>query len=57
MRRRLSALESQTKDTLAKLGVDNGDIMAGLVKLAAEADEITPEEYLRRKAEQDKNEG
>ena len=55
LRRRLSALESQTKDTLAKLGVDNGDIMAGLVKLAAEADEITPEEYLRRKAEQDRN--
>jgi hypothetical protein len=38
------------------LGVDNGDIMAGLVKLAAEAEDITPEEYLRRKAERDRNE-
>lgn len=55
LRRRYSALESQTKDTLAKLGVEDGDIMAGLVKLAAEADEITPEEYLRRKAERDRN--
>lgn len=55
LRRQLSALESQSKDTLAKLGVEDGDIMAGLVKLAAEADEITPEEYLRRKAEQDRN--
>ena len=55
LRRQYSALESQTKDTLAKLGVEDGDIMAGLVKLAAEADEITPEEYLRRKAERDRN--
>ena len=55
LRRQYSALESQTKDTRAKLGVEDGDIMAGLVKLAAEADEITPEEYLRRKAERDRN--
>lgn len=56
LRHRLSALESQSKDTLAKLGVDSGDVMAGLVKLAAEAEDITPEEYLRRKAEQVRNE-
>lgn len=55
LRRELSALKSQSKDTLAKLGVEDGDIMAGLVKLAAEAEEITPEEYLRRKTEQDRN--
>lgn len=55
LRRELSALKSQSKDTLAKLGVEDGDIMAGLVKLAAEADEITPEEYLRRKTERDRN--
>lgn len=54
LRRRLSLLESQTKDTLAKLGVDETDVMAGLEKLAAEADEITPEEYRRRKAEENR---
>ena len=55
LRRQYSALESQTKDTLAKLGVEDGDIMAGLVKLAAEAEEISPEEYIRRKTERDRN--
>lgn len=55
LRRQYSALESQTKDTLAKLGVEDSDIMAGLVKLAAEAEEISPEEYIRRKTERDRN--
>ena len=56
--RQLAALRSQTKDTLAKLGVDikDDDVMAGLVKLAAEADDTTPEEYLRKKNERERNE-
>ena len=41
-----------------KLGVDikDDDVMAGLVKLAAEADDTTPEEYLRKKNERERNE-
>ncbi len=54
--RRLSALERQTRETLKKLGVDigDGDPMAGLEKLAAEADDIPIEEYRRRKADEDR---
>lgn len=54
LRQKYAALEAQSKDTLAKLGVSGGNVMDGLVKLAAEAEEITPEEYLRRKNEQDR---
>ena len=53
LEKRLAALESQSKDTLAKLGVTEGDVMEGLVKLAAEADDMTPEEYLKQKTERD----
>ncbi|MBR2616185.1 MAG: hypothetical protein IKC69_05860 [Clostridia bacterium] len=56
LRRKYAALESQSKDTLAKLGVTEGDVMDGLVKLAAEADDMTPEEYLKQKTERDKAE-
>ena len=56
LRRKLSTLEKQSKDTLKKLGVDTDDAMTGLIKLAAEADEISPEEYVRRKTEAERNE-
>ncbi len=51
LRAKLASMESQVKDTLSKLGVDDSDGMAGLVKLAAEAEGISPEEYLKRQAE------
>lgn len=38
-------LESQSRDTLKKLGVDTDDAYGGLIRLAAEADDKTPEEY------------
>lgn len=47
---KLRRFESQGKDTLSKLGVKNEDVMEGLVSLAAEADGITPQEYLQKKA-------
>lgn len=56
LERQLRKLESQSKDTLSKLGVETDDVMAGLVKLAAEADETTPEEYVKKRDEAEKNE-
>ena len=55
LKKELAAYKSQTKDTLAKLGVNTEDALEGLASLAAEADGITTEEYLKRKtqAEQD----
>jgi hypothetical protein len=46
----LAALRSQSKDTLAKLGVKSDDVMEGLASLAAEADGISTKEYLEKKA-------
>ena len=45
----LERFRSQGKETLAKLGVRSDDVMEGLVSLAAEADGITPQEYIRKK--------
>lgn len=46
-------LTAQVKDTLSKLGVqyDDEDIVGGLVKVAAEAADKTPEEYAREREE------
>ena len=49
-------LESQSRDTLKKLGVDTDDAYGGLIKLAAEADEKTPEEYKVIRAAVERNE-
>lgn len=51
LRRELEAFRSQAKDTLKHLGVEGDDVEAGLVKLAAEAAETTPEEYLKKREE------
>lgn len=55
LRRELATLKGHTKDALEKLGVKDGDIIAGLVKLAAEASDKTPEEYLKEKAARDRS--
>lgn len=54
LRRELAAIKSQSRDTLKKLGVNGDDVMAGLVKLAAEASDQTPEEYLKKKQAEDR---
>jgi hypothetical protein len=46
----LRKIRSQGKETLSKLGVKSDDVMEGLVSLAAEADGITPQEYLQKKS-------
>ena len=48
---RLKHLQAQGKDTLKALGVDTDDVLAGLAKLAAEAEGISPEEYAKRQAQ------
>ena len=48
---RLKRLQAQGKDTLKALGVDTDDVLAGLAKLAAEAEGITPEEYAKRQTQ------
>ena len=47
----LKRLQAQGKDTLKALGVDTDDVLAGLAKLAAEAEGITPEEYAKRQTQ------
>lgn len=49
----VSRIKAQAKATLEKLGVkiENDDVFGGLVKLAAEAEDTTPEEYLKKQAE------
>ncbi len=53
----LNKIKAQARETLEKLGVkieSDDDVLAGLVKLAAEAEDTTPEEYLKQKAEAEK---
>lgn len=49
----LDRYKAQTRETLEKLGIktDGENVMDGLIKLAAEADDTTPEEYLKKKAD------
>lgn len=50
LEKELSLLRTQGKETLSKLGVETDDILGGLEKLAAEADDIPVEEYRKNKA-------
>lgn len=54
LRHRHDEQTAQIKDTLAALGVDSEDELAGLVRLAAEASGEKPEEYLAKRAEEAK---
>ena len=54
LERELAAIRSQSRETLNRLGVTEGDELSGLVKLAAEAEGKTEEEYLRQKQERDR---
>ena len=53
----LTSIKAQARETLKKLGVkieNDDDVLMGLVKLAAESEDTTPEEYLKQKAEDEK---
>lgn len=54
LERELAILRSQSRETLNRLGVTEGDELSGLVKLAAEAEGKTEEEYLKQKQERDR---
>lgn len=54
LERELASLRSQSRETLNRLGVTEGDEISGLVKLAAEAEGKTEEEYLKQKQERDR---
>lgn len=54
LERELAAIRSQSRETLKSLGVTEGDEISGLVKLAAEAEGKTEEEYLKQKQERDR---
>lgn len=51
LRALVESYKSQAEDTLAKLGVEADDPIAGLAKLAAEADGKSPEEYAKELAQ------
>ena len=45
------ALKAQSADTLAKLGVKSENVLEGLEKVAAESDDMSLDEYRKKKAE------
>lgn len=47
----LDALRAQSADTLAKLGVKSENVLEGLEKVAAESDDMSLDEYRKKKAE------
>jgi hypothetical protein len=56
LKARLNAIESQAKATLKTIGVEEEDALAGLVKVAADAENKTPEQYNAEKAKKENDE-
>ena len=56
LRALVKSYEAQAKDTLSKLGVEGDDALAGLARLAAEAEGKTPEEYTKELADKKRTE-
>ncbi len=56
LRRELAARDRVAKDALEKLGVESKDPQTGLASIAAEAEGLSTEEYLKRQQEQAENE-
>ncbi len=56
LEKELAAYKNQGKATLSKLGVESKDVLEGLEKLAAEAEDISLEEYKKKKAQTERNE-
>ena len=55
LEKELAAYKNQGKATLSKLGVESKDVLEGLEKLAAEAEDISLEEYKKNKAQAERN--
>ena len=53
--RELEALKAQSADTLAKLGVKSDNVLEGLEKVAAESEDLSLEEYRKKRAESQRN--
>ena len=51
LKKELDALKEQSADTLAKLGVKSENVLEGLEKVAAESDDMSLDEYRKKKAE------
>lgn len=54
LKRELESYKAQTADTLKKMGVDSNDPLGGLVKLAAEAEGKSVDEYLAGRNERER---
>lgn len=52
LRREIENRDRVTRDALKKLGIESEDPQAGLAKIAAEAEGVSTEEYLKRQREQ-----
>lgn len=55
LQKQYAALESQAKDTLSKLGIKANNALEGLEKVAAESDDISLDDYRKKKAESQRN--
>ena len=51
LKKELDALKAQSADTLAKLGVKSDNVLEGLEKVAAESDDMSLDDYRKKKAE------
>lgn len=51
VKREFAAFRAQVKDTLEKLGENGDDLTAGLIKIAAESVDKSPEDYMKEREE------
>lgn len=56
LKKEYDALKAQSADTLAKLGVKSENVLEGLEKVAAESDDMSLDDYRKKKAESQRNE-
>lgn len=56
LKKEYDALKAQSADTLAKLGVKSENVLEGLEKVAAESEDLSLEDYRKKKAESQRNE-
>lgn len=55
LKKEYDALKAQSADTLAKLGVKSENVLEGLEKVAAESEDLSLEDYRKKKAESQRN--
>lgn len=56
LQKELEALKAQSADTLTKLGVKSDNVLEGLEKVAAESEDMSLDDYRKKKAESQRNE-